>query len=86
MLPSIEQRLALELAAKPAQVAAAVVLLDEGATYTEVAISNFDRNSGISKAFNFKNSLSVTHSLLQILFRRIRKILFYRVFKTDGIK
>ena len=32
MLPSIEQRLALELAAKPAQVAAAIGLLDEGAT------------------------------------------------------
>ena len=32
MLPSIEQRLAVELAAKPAQVAAAVALLDEGAT------------------------------------------------------
>jgi uncharacterized protein len=32
MLPSIEQRLALELAAKPVQIAAAVALLDEGAT------------------------------------------------------
>jgi uncharacterized protein len=32
MLPSIEQRLALELAAKPVQVAAAIALLDEGAT------------------------------------------------------
>jgi uncharacterized protein len=32
MLPSIEQRLAVELAAKPAQIAAAVALLDEGAT------------------------------------------------------
>ncbi|WP_151448585.1 Tex family protein [Lacisediminimonas profundi] len=32
MLPSIEQRLALELAARPAQVAAAIALLDEGAT------------------------------------------------------
>ncbi|MFA6902673.1 MAG: Tex family protein [Gallionellaceae bacterium] len=32
MLPSIEQRLALELTAKPAQVAAAISLLDEGAT------------------------------------------------------
>lgn len=32
MLPTIEQRLALELAAKPAQVAAAVALMDEGAT------------------------------------------------------
>jgi uncharacterized protein len=32
MLPSIEHRLAAEIAAKPAQVAAAVALLDEGAT------------------------------------------------------
>lgn len=32
MLPSIEHRLAQELSAKPAQVAAAVALLDEGAT------------------------------------------------------
>ena len=32
MLPSIEQRLAVELAAKPVQIAAAVALLDEGAT------------------------------------------------------
>lgn len=32
MLPPIEQRLALELAAKPAQISAAVALLDEGAT------------------------------------------------------
>lgn len=32
MLPSIEQRLALEIAAKPVQIAAAVALLDEGAT------------------------------------------------------
>jgi len=32
MLPSIEQRLATEIAAKPAQIAAAIALLDEGAT------------------------------------------------------
>lgn len=32
MLPSIEQRLANEIAAKPAQIAAAIALLDEGAT------------------------------------------------------
>ena len=37
MLPSIEQRLALELVAKPAQVAAAVALLDEGATVPFIA-------------------------------------------------
>ncbi len=32
MLPSIEQRLATEISAKPAQIAAAIELLDEGAT------------------------------------------------------
>ncbi|MDX8384961.1 MAG: Tex family protein [Gallionella sp.] len=32
MLPTIEQRLAAEIAAKPAQIAAAIALLDEGAT------------------------------------------------------
>jgi uncharacterized protein len=37
MLPSIEQRLSLELAAKPAQVAAAITLLDEGATVPFIA-------------------------------------------------
>jgi len=37
MLPSIEQRLAGELAAKPAQIAAAVALLDEGATVPFIA-------------------------------------------------
>ena len=37
MLPSIEQRLATEISAKPAQVAAAVTLLDEGATVPFIA-------------------------------------------------
>ncbi len=37
MLPSIEQRLAVELVAKPVQVAAAVALLDEGATVPFIA-------------------------------------------------
>ncbi len=37
MLPSIEQRLSKEIAAKPAQVAAAVALLDEGATVPFIA-------------------------------------------------
>ncbi len=37
MLPSIQQRLALELAAKPAQIEAAIGLLDEGATVPFIA-------------------------------------------------
>ena len=36
-LPSIEQRLAVELAARPQQVAAVVALLDEGATVPFIA-------------------------------------------------
>ncbi len=37
MLPSIEQRLATEISAKPAQVSAAITLLDEGATVPFIA-------------------------------------------------
>ena len=37
MLPSIEQRLAQELSCKPAQVTAAIVLMDEGATVPFIA-------------------------------------------------
>ncbi|RFC32333.1 MAG: uncharacterized protein DID92_2727745326 [Candidatus Nitrotoga sp. SPKER] len=37
MLPSIEQRLTVEIAAKPAQIALAIALLDEGATVPFIA-------------------------------------------------
>src|SRR3954447_3805516 len=47
MLPSIEQRLALELAAKPAQVAAAVALIDEGATVPFIARYRKEATGGL---------------------------------------
>jgi protein Tex len=47
MLPSIEQRLAVELAAKPAQVAAAVSLLDEGATVPFIARYRKEATGGL---------------------------------------
>lgn len=47
MLPSIEQRLATELAAKPAQVAAAVALLDEGATVPFIARYRKEATGGL---------------------------------------
>lgn len=47
MLPSIEQRLALELAAKPIQVAAAVALLDEGATVPFIARYRKEATGGL---------------------------------------
>ncbi|MDB5727235.1 MAG: RNA-binding transcriptional accessory protein, partial [Noviherbaspirillum sp.] len=47
MLPSIEQRLALELAAKPLQVAAAVALLDGGATVPFIARYRKEATGGL---------------------------------------
>ncbi len=47
MLPSIEQRLALELAAKPAQISAAVSLLDEGATVPFIARYRKEATGGL---------------------------------------
>ena len=47
MLPSIESRLALELAAKPQQVAAAVALLDEGATVPFIARYRKEATGGL---------------------------------------
>jgi uncharacterized protein len=47
MLPTIEQRLAIELAAKPAQVAAAIALLDEGATVPFIARYRKEATGGL---------------------------------------
>ena len=50
MLPSIEQRLAAELAAKPAQIAAAIALLDEGATVPFIARYRKEATGGLDDA------------------------------------
>ena len=47
MLASIEQRLAVELAAKPVQVAAAIALLDEGATVPFIARYRKEATGGL---------------------------------------
>ncbi|HEX2531504.1 MAG TPA: Tex-like N-terminal domain-containing protein, partial [Burkholderiaceae bacterium] len=47
MLPSIEQRLAVELTAKPAQVAAAIALLDDGATVPFIARYRKEATDGL---------------------------------------
>jgi protein Tex len=47
MLPSIEQRLALEIAAKPQQIAAAVALMDEGATVPFIARYRKEATGGL---------------------------------------
>lgn len=53
-----------------------IQLVSSGVKYKEIQIYNFDRKVGVSKAFAVKNIFSVTHSLLQIFLRRLRKILF----------
>ena len=45
--PSITQRLSLELAANPAQVAAAIALLDEGATVPFIARYRKEATGGL---------------------------------------
>ncbi|HVW64365.1 MAG TPA: Tex family protein [Nitrosospira sp.] len=47
MLPSIEHRLSLELAARPEQVAAAIALLDEGATVPFIARYRKEATGGL---------------------------------------
>ncbi len=47
MLPSIEQRLAVELSTKPAQVAAAIALMDEGATVPFIARYRKEATGGL---------------------------------------
>jgi glycosyltransferase involved in cell wall biosynthesis len=49
-------------------------LLDEGATYIEVAIkARHEQKQGLNDALNWKNFLSVTHTLLELLIRRVRR-------------
>ena len=50
MLPSIEARLATELSARPAQVAAAIALLDEGATVPFIARYRKEATGGLDDA------------------------------------
>ena len=52
-------------------------LLDEGATYVEVPVKASHRQkAGGQSALNWKNALSVTHTLTEILIRRIRRHAF----------
>ncbi len=52
-------------------------LLDENATYVEEGVEAcHQEKSGSQSALNWKNFLSVTHTLLEILMRRVRKRAF----------
>jgi glycosyltransferase involved in cell wall biosynthesis len=52
-------------------------LLDEGATFIELSVAaTHQEKSGGQSALNWKNFLSVTHTLLDVLIRRLRKHAF----------
>ncbi len=47
------------------------LLLDQGFSYKEIPVRTVERKGGDSKALTFKNSLSVAHTLVDIIVRRI---------------
>ena len=52
-------------------------LLDEGATFIEIPVAaTHQKKAGGNSALNWKNFLSVGHTLLEILIRRVRKRAF----------
>jgi glycosyltransferase involved in cell wall biosynthesis len=51
-------------------------LLERGASYLEIPVTAHERNDGKPKAINFRNLCSVGHSLLNILIRRLSKIVY----------
>lgn len=51
-------------------------MLNEGASYLEVPVDNVEQAGRSSRAFKLHNLLSVGHSVLQILLRRLRVGLF----------
>jgi glycosyltransferase involved in cell wall biosynthesis len=51
-------------------------LLDEGSTYLQIPSMGIDRKGSGSSALNFRNVLSVGHTLLELIFRRTRRFLY----------
>jgi dolichyl-phosphate beta-glucosyltransferase len=53
-------------------------LLDEGYTYKEVPVQTHERTKGKAKAIALKNFLSVGHTLLELLIRRVSRRMYGR--------
>jgi glycosyltransferase involved in cell wall biosynthesis len=54
------------------------MLLDQGFTYKEIPVRTIERKKGDSKALTFKNMLSVFHTLVDIVVRRISNRVYRR--------
>lgn len=57
-------------------------LLDQGFTYVEVPVKDNEKKRGGSRALTFKNLLSVTHTLVDIIIRRMSN----RVYRPQRIE
>lgn len=53
-------------------------LLDEGASYLQIPSAGVDRKGSASTALTMRNFLSVAHTLLELVIRRIRRALYGR--------
>ena len=54
-------------------------LLDEGATYLEIPVfASHEEKAGGNSALNWRNYLSVGHTLLEIFIRRVRRRAFHK--------
>jgi glycosyltransferase involved in cell wall biosynthesis len=52
------------------------MLLDQGVSYTQVYSQSIDKKGSGSTSLSLRNFLSVCHTLLEIFFRRIRRMLY----------
>jgi glycosyltransferase involved in cell wall biosynthesis len=54
------------------------LLLDQGFSYKEVPVRTIERRAGGSNALKFKNLLSVAHTLIDLIFRRVANLVYRR--------
>lgn len=54
------------------------LLLDQGFSYKEVPVITIERRQGGSNALNARNALSVAHTLVDLLFRRVANRVYRR--------
>jgi glycosyltransferase involved in cell wall biosynthesis len=54
------------------------MLLDQGFSYKEVPVKTIERRVSGSSALTFKNLLSVAHTLIDLMFRRVANLVYRR--------
>jgi hypothetical protein len=54
------------------------MLLDQGFTCKEVPVKTVERRTGTSNALTFRNQLSVAHTIVDLIFRRLANLVYRR--------